>query len=123
MKSSRVKPAAHLDRLEEVLVLLTRQDLELALGTSADAQLRSTAWRAAGSRGARRRAGANSAHEIRASHRGWKRTEVHSALEAYHIEVHKYYGGVVPAPCCCRWSAGVLPASYSLGEFSNCRCW
>ncbi len=30
----RVKPAAHLDRLEEVLVLLTRQDLEMKTGAS-----------------------------------------------------------------------------------------
>ena len=32
----RVKPAAHLDRLEEVLVLLTRQELELKKETGAN---------------------------------------------------------------------------------------
>jgi len=37
----RVKPAAHLDRLEEVMILLTRQDLELKKqsGSSADANI------------------------------------------------------------------------------------
>jgi len=37
----RVKPAAHLDRLEEVMILLTRQDLELKkeTGSSADANI------------------------------------------------------------------------------------
>ena len=37
----RVKPAAHLDRLEEVMILLTRQDLELKkeTGSSADVNI------------------------------------------------------------------------------------
>jgi rod shape-determining protein MreC len=37
----RVKPAAHLDRLEEVMILLTREDLELKKesGSSADANI------------------------------------------------------------------------------------
>src|ERR1700674_1048731 len=40
-----VKPAAHLDRLEEVIVLLTRQDLELKKesGSEADAKIEATA--------------------------------------------------------------------------------
>ncbi len=38
----RVKPAAHLDRLEEVMILLTRQDLEMKKesGSSADANIK-----------------------------------------------------------------------------------
>ena len=124
----RVKPAAHLDRLEEVLVLETRQELTLKKSTGCRNRAGRIFSRTEGGRGAGidgKKASRRTLIRGRgnAGRRRWKAQKSISG-QSRTSKCTSTTPGLCPLWCCWRWCCRRFsPSTSAPPTISNCLCW